>query len=105
MWGTDFKTNIFLKRIIVKNIQEVKNLLEEKQEELDSINIQLIMYASSSPSEILSNEDKEDSISSIYYKIRELLRDQEEVIKIIHDLNHCLEYLEEGGTLEKKNYD
>ena len=101
-WGIDFKADIFLSRISIKNMAELEELIKDKESDIARCKEQLLMYASSNPKDIIPGEWEEDSITFIQNQINYVLIDYEEAYSILKDLYYYKEYLEEN---EGKNND
>ncbi|MDA3856282.1 MAG: hypothetical protein PF569_08545 [Candidatus Woesearchaeota archaeon] len=93
-WGIDFTTDIFLSRIQINSKEHLVDIIEEKEEDLKSIEALLKMYTSSNPKDIIPEDWKEESIMFLNLKLEELFSDQRELIETLKDLYYYKEYLE-----------
>lgn len=79
-WGTDFTTDIFLTRQSFSNLYELENKIEDNNKLISSIKSRIMMYGSSSPSELIPEDWEEDAINFIAQRIEELFEEYEEVL-------------------------
>jgi hypothetical protein len=77
-WGTDFTTDIFLPYLTFETLSEIDDKIKELEEEIVENMSKLKMWAASNPSDVISNDYKDDVmtyISSEINSIMELLLD------------------------------
>jgi len=94
-WGTSFKTEIYLNRIVFDNKGQLEDEIEETEKNIEKSKQQILMYASASPKDIISDDWKEESISFINIKVNDLLNQIEEDTELLYKLNLLLENFDE----------
>ena len=60
-WGTDFKTDIYLNRMIFNSKGELEDKIEELEKGITTCKEKLLMFASSTPKDIIPDDWKEES--------------------------------------------
>lgn len=93
-WGTDFKADIYLNKQVFSSKFEVEDKIEELSKSIDDNKSILKMYASSTPSAIVPDELKEDTIGWLNNEINMVLDTLQEEIVERYNLKLYLEYLE-----------
>ena len=76
-WGTSFDANIYISKMHFQSKQDVENKKADINKELINIENILFGYICANPSEIVSEDDKDDNniIEALRYKFNELLED------------------------------
>lgn len=95
--GIDFKPDIFLPRAFFKTPQDLEETIETTKETMDSIILELSMYAVVSPKEITPEDWKEDSVMFIKTKIKDLIEDFLELHRNLVFYELFKEHLENTG--------
>ena len=90
-WGTDFTADIFLSKIVFENEYQLQSKIEETESEISSVVEMLMMYACSNPKDILPEEWKDDGVSFVHAKVKELIDEYRHLIRLYTDLNHYKE--------------
>jgi Na+/phosphate symporter len=89
--GTDFTAEIYLRRIVVNNQSQLDIKIKETEEEISRIREHILMYAASSPKDIVSEDWQEESISFIHFKVSDFLNELSESVRLLADLNYYKE--------------
>lgn len=100
-WGIDFNSDIFLSRQSYSSKGEVEDRINEISKSITDCENLLMMYASATPKDVVSTEDSENIVNFLNNKILELLEEHEDLIIDRFKLNLYLEFLNEGGIIEK----
>ena len=100
-WGTDFKIDIYLNRKVFSNKYEVEDKISELEQSIENNKSLLKIYASSTPSDIIPEEYKDDPIGWINNEINLIFETIEEELLDCYRFRLYLEYLEEN-TIESK---
>ena len=66
-WGTDFTIDMFINRQVFNTPYEVRDKLNDVEQEISKTETMLISYSCSSPKDIAGEEWKDDPISHINY--------------------------------------
>lgn len=90
-WGTSFKTEIYISRIVFENKGLLEDTIKETEKNIERSKQQILMYASASPNDIISDDWKEESISFINIKVNDLLIQIEDDSVLLYKLNILLE--------------
>jgi len=101
-WGTDFKADVYLNRQTFSSKFEVEDKIEELSQSIEDNKSILKMYASSTPSAIVPDDLKEDTIGWLNNEINMIFDTLQEEIVERYNLNLYLEFLEENSTESKK---
>ena len=101
MWGTDFKAELFLKRITFENKYEVENKIEEIKKNLEISQSTLKMYAISNPKDIVPKDWNEQSVDFIRNKIDEIMEIYLDDINTLFLLTEYLETIEDDEIIKK----
>lgn len=56
-WGTDFKAEVFLNRLVFANKYEVEEAIKEKSNDIIQNEVLLLGYAMATPKDIFPNSD------------------------------------------------
>ena len=94
-WGTDFKADIFLNRIIINNDSELDDLIREAEYDLNEIKTRLNMYVASNPKDITPDEWKEESLRFLHTNVNELIDELQEKTVLQYNLGLYKQYLED----------
>jgi hypothetical protein len=94
-WGITFKTEIELLRMSFNSIEEVKDKVKENDSLINSLEIEIKMFTSSNPKDIIPNDWNEQPIDWINNQITEKLNLLHEYIIENFKLSCYIEYLEE----------
>jgi len=97
-WGTSFKTEIYISRIVFENKGLLEDTIKETERNIERSKQQILMYASASPNDIISDDWKEESISFINIKVNDLIYQIEEDTELLYKLNLLLENFDERIT-------
>ena len=100
-WGTDFKADVYLNRQTFSSKFEVEDKIEELSQSIEDNKSILKMYASSTPSAIVPDDLKEDTIGWLNNEINMIFDTLQEEIVERYNLNLYLEFLEENSTESK----
>jgi len=100
-WGIDFNSDIFLSRQSYSSKGEVEDKITEISESIADCESRLKMYAIATPKDIVPTEDSVDILNFLNCEVRELLEEHEDLVIYRFKLNLYLEYLNEGGIIEK----
>lgn len=100
-WGIDFNSDIFLSRQSYSSKGEVEDKINEISESIADCESKLKMYAIATPKDVVSTEDSENIVNFLNNEILELLEEHEDLIIDRFKLNLYLEFLNEGGIIEK----
>ena len=98
-WGTTFSPEIYLSRVSIKNKQDLKVLIEEKKEMINSCEKDLYIYASMDPKNLPDNHQEGDVSFAIKQKVGETLEFYKEEIETLVKLEILLDHMEEGGKI------
>lgn len=93
-WGTDFKADIFLNRIVINNDSELDDLIRETEYDLNEIKTRLNMYVASNPKDITPDEWKEESLRFLHTNVTELIDELQEKTVLHYNLRLYKQYLE-----------
>lgn len=94
-WGTDFKADIFLNRIVINNDSELDDLIRETEYDLNEIKTRLNMYVASNPKDITPDEWKEESLRFLHTNVNELIDELQEKTVLQYNLGLYKQYLED----------
>ena len=95
-WGIEFNADIYLSRQVFNSKTEVEEKIEEIVQYINNSKSMLMMFASSTPKDIIPEEWEENPLDWINNQINEILDTlQEDMIKT-YNLRLYLEYLEEN---------
>jgi len=100
-WGTDFKADVYLNRQTFSSKFEVEDKIEDLSKSINDNESILKMYASSTPSAIVPEDLKEDTIGWLNNEINMILDTLHEEIIEKYNLKLYLEYLEEKEKPEE----
>jgi hypothetical protein len=95
-WGTDFKADLYLSRIIFTSIGEIEDKLKEYDESINNIEAEIKMYASSTPKDIIPDDYKDEPINWLTLRLNELYENYRESLINGFKLSLYLEYVEEN---------
>ena len=101
-WGTDFTADIYLNRLIFDSIYELEDTIQNCKDEIEEYNRALLMYASSNPKDIIPEEWKDEPINFMRIEVSRILRELEDEIKHLKDLEYYLQYLKENNITHIK---
>jgi len=93
MWGTNFKTDIFLKRISFSYDSEVDDKIEEISEDIQKLKEKINMYVSANVKDLIPLDWQEEPITFIQMKISEIWEELEAQYSLLYKLNLYKEYL------------
>jgi len=97
MWGTDFNTNIFIKRKKFNNKSDVISHLEEINDSIISYESAIKMFVSSNPRDIIPLDWSEQPIDWLGSTINEKFEEYKELIVERCFINLYIEYLDENN--------
>lgn len=103
-WGTSFKTDIYLSRIIFNNKIELEDKIKENKEYISKLIQKLKMFASANPKDIIDLEWKEEPINWISNQIDNLMESIEEFSYENYRLELYLDYINDkcDSVIEKQ---
>lgn len=96
-WGTDFTANIFLNKVSYNTKDDVQDAIEDLQLEIVVYEQQIMMFASSTPKDIIPEDWKDNSIGFLFREINTLLREYNENLNNLFRLRLYLEHLNENN--------
>lgn len=73
--GIEFNPNIFLPRVFFKTLKDLEDKIKADQDTIESIILELCMYAATNLKDIVPEDWKEDSVMFVKNKIKELTED------------------------------
>lgn len=88
-WGTDFKAEVFLNRLVFANKYEVEEVIKEKSNDIIQNEVLLLGYAMATPKDIFPNSD--DVAFDVKIAISEVLENLAELYVDMYKLNLYLE--------------
>lgn len=77
-WGTTFITDIYLSRQCFDNEYQVEDKIKKNEEAIQNLKQKLMMYTSSSPSEIIP-EDWDSAIDFLNSEVNSILEELEDL--------------------------
>lgn len=98
-WGTTFNPEIYLSRLSIKNKEDLKALIEEKEEMINSCEKDLYIYASINPKNFPDDAHEGDVPFAIKQRVGETLESYKKEIEILVKLEILLDHMEEGGKI------
>ena len=93
-WGIEFKADIYLIRQSYSSLYEVEEAIEDLKEEIESEKESILMYAASTPKDIIT-EAGYDIVHDIKSSVKDCLDTIEENRRKICELTYYVEYLKE----------
>lgn len=99
-WGTTFKTDIYLNKTSFSSKIELDDTIKDLEKSIERYKQEIAMYTTSTPSSITPDEWKDDSITFLYNKLRDLLELYEEDLIRLHRFYLLQDYLEENPEVE-----
>lgn len=98
-WGTQFKTDMYLSRVSLKNISEVEDAITECESMIKMFEQNLLILAS-----LNNTPDKDRTLEDVLFDIRSRVNEsfegaKEEIINLTK-LEILKEHLEDGGEVE-----
>lgn len=100
-WGIEFKTEIFLSRQSYSSKSEVEDKIDEIDQTISDFKSEIKMYAASTPKDIVSFENSEDTVNWLNIRINDLFELIEDHLFQRYQLSLYLEYLNDGGEIIK----
>jgi len=94
-WGTNFSTDIFLSRQEYKSKFDVEDRIKELDEQINDCEVQIKMYVSATPKDIVPTEYSEEQISWLNHQINEQFEMYRESVIDRFRLVLYLEFLEQ----------
>lgn len=76
-WGTTFITDIYLNRQCFSNVYQVEEKIRENESAIQNLKQKLMMYVSSSPSEIIP-EGWDSAIDFLHSEVKSILEELED---------------------------
>lgn len=95
MWGTGFKTDVYIKRLTFKTKEDLLDKIKEVNEDIEELKTFLCMYATATPVDIV--EEGHSPIQYILTKMNGRLEEYNTAVLLQRDLEDLLEYVEENG--------
>lgn len=99
-WGTTFRTDIYLSKTSFSSKVELDDTIKDLEQDIERHRKEIAMYASVNPKSIIPEDWKEDSITFLYNKVRDLLEMYEEDLIRLHHFYLLQNYLEENPEVE-----
>jgi hypothetical protein len=98
-WGTQFKTDMYLSRVSLKNISEVNDAIAECESMIKMFEQDLLILASLNNT---PNKDREleDVIFDIRVRVNEAIEGLKEGMTTLTKFEILKEHLEDGGEVE-----
>lgn len=94
-WGIDFKADVFLKRMSINNIEHLKDIIQEEEDNLKDYKEQIMMFVSSTPSDVIPDEWNDAPIKFLQLELNSIFEQYKETIMLLKDLYYYKEYLED----------
>jgi predicted RNase H-like nuclease (RuvC/YqgF family) len=92
-YGIQFKPDIFIPRLTLSTVSELKDKIEETEEYIEDIQRRLLMWASSNPRDVIPEDWKNEPINFIRNEVSELIDFLLEESTNLHNLKTLLEYV------------
>lgn len=102
-FGTSFTKEIYLNRQLFDSKYEVKSKIKELEDNIAEYREEILMYAAATPKDIHTDQDQ-DILSSIKCRVKELFEFLEEDYRLLHNLYHFEEYLDENPNTNLDQY-
>lgn len=95
-WGIDFKADVYLSRQTYSSRLDVEGRIVALNEDINDIETRLQMYASSTPRDIITEQDVDDSVSWLQFTLKTIFDEYQELLYNRTLLGLYVEYLTEN---------
>lgn len=97
-WGTTFTSEIYLSRKYFDTVYDIEEYIKEKEEDIKAVERQLLMYASSTPKDIIPDGWKDDRVNFLSIELKNILGALEEFIVEKYNAELLLNYVVKNKT-------
>ena len=94
-WGTEFKTDIFLRSLTFQSKGMLTDAIAEKEADITNIESHIKMWASATPKDVCIDRS-DDVIGFIASEVEILMGEYRNTVILLTDLKRYLEYVEEN---------
>lgn len=95
-WGTDFKINIYLSKVVFNAYEELTSKISKLEEDILEAKKSIYMYSTSNPSDIVPDDWKENSIVFIKSKLNDLFESYDENLKELQLLQMFKKHIDDN---------
>lgn len=96
-WGTDFTADIFLRNMTFQSKGMLEDAIEEKENDIKTIEAHIKMWACSTPKDIFTTTEVDSLLITIAGEVDDMLEWYRETLLILKDLRRYLEYVNENN--------
>jgi len=102
MWGTQFKTDIFIKRETFSSIYELNDKIEEIESDINDYEKELIALGASTPKDIVPSDNStyDYPIDIVIRRTSEIFEQMRELYTLLTNLYHLKDFLEENKDID-----
>ena len=102
--GTTFITEVYLHKETYFNVEDVKDKIQELQDNIERYKTRLKLMVISTPKDVMSEDENDvDIIWWVNNNVSEILHEMEEDVHHLALLNLYLEYLQEETKIDKND--
>lgn len=85
-WGTEFKCNVYFHKQYFRDEFELKDKIQELEDQVNLYKEQLLMFCASSPKDLITEDWKDEPIRFIHLNVKELLEELSETERALMKL-------------------
>ena len=99
-WGTSFKQEIYLNRVIFDDISDVQDAIKDKELSIADAEKRMLMFASSNIKDVVPDEWKDEPINYIHNQVSALIEEMMSDHLDLLNLRSFFSYVENGGSIK-----